>query len=40
MSRDELIEALSLSISEANVLLSAMELKGLITEQYGEIRTT
>lgn len=40
MSRDELIEALSLPISEANVLLSAMELKGLIVEQYGEIRVT
>jgi DNA processing protein len=40
MSRDELVEQLSLSVSEANVVLSAMELKGLITEQYGEIRTT
>lgn len=36
-SRDELVSALDMEISEANVLLSAMELKGLITESLGEI---
>ena len=40
MVRDELLSKLNLPISEANVLLSAMELKGLIVEKLGEIRTT
>lgn len=35
--RDTLITALGLSITEVNVLLSAMELKGLIQERLGEI---
>lgn len=38
-SRDELLEALSLPISDANVLLSAMEIKGLIKEEYGVVRS-
>lgn len=36
--RDELIDRAELSASEANVLLSTMELKGLIKESLGEIR--
>jgi len=35
--RDELIQALGLSASQANVLLSMMEIKGLIKESMGEI---
>ena len=38
ISRDELIRALELPISEANVLLSAMEIKGLIVEDLGVVR--
>ena len=37
-SRDELLETLKLPISEANVLLSMMEIKGLIVEELGVIR--
>ena len=37
MSRDELIEALALPTSKANALLSVMEIKGLITEEVGEM---
>ncbi|OGG69342.1 DNA protecting protein DprA [Candidatus Kaiserbacteria bacterium RIFCSPHIGHO2_02_FULL_55_25] len=36
--RDELLTALDLSISEANVLLSTMEIKGLIVEELGVVR--
>lgn len=36
--RDELIAALDISISEANVLLSTMEIKGLIVEELGVVR--
>ncbi|HWP61305.1 MAG TPA: DNA-processing protein DprA [Candidatus Paceibacterota bacterium] len=39
LSRDELIRALELPIIEANVLLSAMELKGLIVESLGVVRS-
>lgn len=39
-ARDELIKALNLPIAEANVLLSAMELKGLLKEHLGEIHRT
>lgn len=35
LSRDELIRSLGLSITEANVLLSTMEIKGLIKEELG-----
>ncbi len=37
-SRDELLSALDLPISEANVLLSTMELKGLLLEELGLMR--
>ncbi|PIQ68952.1 MAG: DNA-protecting protein DprA [Candidatus Taylorbacteria bacterium CG11_big_fil_rev_8_21_14_0_20_46_11] len=36
LERDELITILDLSVSEANTLLSLMELKGLIKESSGE----
>lgn len=39
-TRDELLNGLELSITEANVLLSTMEIKGLIKEEYGIVRTT
>ena len=38
VSRDLLIEALALPITEANVLLSTMEIKGLIVEELGVVR--
>ncbi len=38
VSRDELIEALELPITDANVLLSTMEIKGLIVEELGVVR--
>lgn len=38
LSRDQLIESLKLPISEANVLLSLMEIKGLIVEELGVVR--
>lgn len=38
ISRDELLGALDLPISEANVLLSTMEIKGLIAEELGVVR--
>ena len=37
-SRDDLIEVLELPIADANVLLSMMEIKGLIVEELGSIR--
>lgn len=37
-SRDELIQALGLPISESNILLSTMEIKGVIVEELGVIR--
>lgn len=37
-SRDELITTLQLPISEANILLSTMEIKGLIKEELGVLR--
>jgi DNA-binding IclR family transcriptional regulator len=40
MSKDDLFEQLDLPISEANTLLTVLELKGLITEKLGEIRLT
>lgn len=36
--RDELLAGLSLSVSDANILLSTMEIKGLIVEEYGVVR--
>jgi len=38
MSRDDLIALLDLPIQEINVTLSAMEIKGIIKESYGEMR--
>jgi len=37
LSRDELIRQLNMETSEANTLLSAMEIKGLIKERLGEV---
>jgi DNA processing protein len=37
-TRDELLEALAMPISDANVLLSMMEIKGLVQEELGHIR--
>ena len=37
LSRDDLIDTLGIPISQANALLSFMELKGLIKESTGEI---
>jgi DNA processing protein len=36
--RDNLITELHLPTTKANILISAMELKGLIEEKYGEVR--
>lgn len=38
MKRDELLKSMALPISEANILISTMELKQLITESLGELR--
>ena len=38
VSRDELLTALGLPISDANILLSTMEIKGLIVEELGVVR--
>ncbi len=38
VSRDELIDSLGLPVSEANILLSMMEIKGLIVEELGVVR--
>lgn len=38
MAREELLRTLKLPISEANILLSTMELKHLIKESLGELR--
>ena len=37
-SRDEIINEFDAPVHEINILLSAMEIKGLIKEEYGEIR--
>lgn len=39
MGRDDLIRAMKLPVPEANALLSVMEMKGLIREELGEIRS-
>lgn len=39
-SRDDLLAQLDLPISEAGILLSTMEIKGLITEEFGLFRST
>lgn len=38
LPRDELQRALGLSAQDANILLSTMEIKGLITEAFGSVR--
>ncbi len=38
MPRDELFRELGMSLSETQALLSVMEIKGLIKEEYGEMR--
>lgn len=38
MSRDDLIRELNMRTSEANTLLSIMEIKGIIKEEIGEMR--
>jgi DNA processing protein len=37
-SRDDLLSELSMPITEANILLSTMEIKGLIVEELGVVR--
>jgi len=37
LSKDELLDKLEMEISKANILLSSMEIKGLIKESYGKI---
>jgi len=37
IARDELIRALQMPVHEANILLSAMELKGIIVERLGKV---
>lgn len=37
LPKDKLMVLLSLSTVEANVLITSMELKGLVTERYGEL---
>lgn len=39
ITRDELIRALNMPTTEVNVLLSAMEIKGLIVESLGVVRS-
>lgn len=38
LPRDELIRSLKLPVSDANVLIATLEIKGLIKEMMGEIR--
>lgn len=38
LPRDELLDALEIPISKANILLSMMEIKGLIVEELGVVR--
>ncbi len=40
LPKDELIRALKMPISQANAIISVMEIKGLIKETFGEIRLT
>lgn len=39
-TRDELIRRSQLTVSQANAILSLLEIKGLIVEQLGEVRKT
>lgn len=38
LARDELIDALELPITDVNILLSTMEIKGLLVEELGVVR--
>jgi DNA processing protein len=38
ISRDELMQELAMEVSKANILLSAMEIKGMINESMGVLR--
>lgn len=38
MPRDDLVASLEMPIADTNVILSAMEIKGLIVEEYGRVR--
>jgi DNA processing protein len=38
-SRDALIETLGMSVADANMLLSLMEIKGLLVEEFGVVRS-
>ncbi|MCK5022196.1 MAG: DNA-processing protein DprA [Candidatus Pacebacteria bacterium] len=38
INRNELIQNLQMPVSEVNILLSSMEIKGLIKEEFGKIR--
>ena len=38
--RDELVRKAKMDISQANAVLSLMEIKGLIKEELGEVRKT
>ena len=40
LERDTLISELNMKISEANILISTMEIKGLLVERLGEIHAT
>jgi DNA processing protein len=37
LTKDELLEKLEMDISRANILLSSMEIKGMIKESYGKL---
>lgn len=37
MSRDELIRSIGMPASDINMILTAMEIKGIVTENMGEI---
>lgn len=39
LSKDELLRMMKMQTSDANALISAMEIRGLIKEELGEIRT-
>jgi DNA processing protein len=40
LNRDELIRASAIAVNQANAIISAMEIRGIIKEEYGEIRVS
>jgi DNA processing protein len=40
INRDELIRASGIAVNQANAIISAMEIRGIIKEEYGEIRVS